>query len=116
MREKNWHSASCAKLFMDPKSKIFLWNVAFLLAAGHQKILTVTLKWVKQILFYIFKGFALNKIVNFLKAENEEKLKTKFLIQFFKSKIVVPIFGNNIFSKQILISNLIFWDCSLMYV
>ena len=57
---------------MDPKSKIFLWNVAFLLAAGHQKILTVTLKWVKQILFYIFKGFALNKIFNlvYLKAEN----------------------------------------------
>ena len=57
---------------MDPKSKNFLWNVAFLLAAGHQKILTVTLKWVKQILFYIFKGFALNKIFNlvYLKAEN----------------------------------------------
>ena len=44
-------SASCAKLFKDPKSNFFLFfllliNLAH--AAGPQTILTVTLKWAKQ--------------------------------------------------------------------
>ena len=44
-REKIAHSASCAKLFKDPKYKIFLLNVAYSLGAGPQKRLTVVLKW-----------------------------------------------------------------------
>ena len=44
-RKKNLHVAWCAKLLRDPKSKTSLWNVAYLIFARPQKILTVTLKW-----------------------------------------------------------------------
>ena len=49
--EKKLGTASCAKLFKDPKSKIFLWHVAHVLGAGPQKIWTVTLKWAIQLFF-----------------------------------------------------------------
>ena len=58
--KKNGHSQGCAKLFKDPKSKIFLWNVAFWLGAGPLKILTVTPKMGKRII-YDFQWFCIKQ-------------------------------------------------------
>ena len=51
-KKKLGTSACCAKLFKDPKSKTFLWNDAYYLGAGPPKILTVTLKWAKNIVLF----------------------------------------------------------------
>ena len=54
LTKKIGHMACCAKLFKDPKSIIFLLNVAFWLGAGPLKILTVTLKGSKKMFTYYF--------------------------------------------------------------
>ena len=80
------------KCCRTPNKKLYVFMLPLSLVAGPLNILTVTLKWAKQIfLFNIFKGFIWNKICSlaFLNAKTEEiLLKNCFTILYINNRFV----------------------------
>ena len=94
LEEKNGHSASCSKLFLNPNFKISLWNVAFFNLAHDLR---------KCLFFFIF--YVLLKT---LKAKKTKSNSKNFVVSFDQVKTVCPFFG----TKQIRIFVLLqfsFW-------